>query len=299
MAKSAAVKPASRPSYYYAYKKRTSVPYSREYVRTNQQRLRDAQRDDFVKQVRQVAQREYHRMVEDKEVRSLITNKLLYSFANQPVPANSGFFAQNILDCSQVWGSIPQGTGEGSRVGNQIRCTKFTYDAIISVPLTEEYVNQGPFHVKLWVISSRFNDQNASVQEVYESMCSTISNNFFDNGNAAQGMSGALIDHLMPVNLDRWRVHTTRTMKVGNSEAIEVGTYRGNNDFKALCNVHIDLLKYMPKLLKYNDTSTTLFNKKLFIVYEILGCGGNVISDTLNNPLLLHNACWHFKYEDA
>lgn len=260
---------------------------------------RSAARRAQVSTMRKIAKQEFHKMVEDKEVRTLITNKFLYSFANQPIPANSGFFAQNILDCSNVWGPIPQGTAEGQRIGNKIRIRKFLYDATLSVPLTEEYVNQGPYYVKMWVLSSKFNRENSSVNEVYNSMCASLDNSFFDNGSSSQGMSGALIDHLMPVNLDRWNVHKTRTFKVGNSEAIEIGTYRGNNDFKTLVRLKINLAKYMPKLLHYNDSQVSLFNKKLFIVYEVLGAGGNSISDTLNNPLIVHNACWHFKYEDA
>lgn len=261
---------------------------------------RRAARKTAVKMMRKIAKAEISKMAEDKEVRLSGANRALYSYPGQTTYASSYWGANNIYDTSIVWAGLSQGTGEGNRIGNKIRIKRFRMSCII-YPITEaSTVNQGPYNVRVWVVSSKLNPNSLSPALVYSSMCDLGTNekSFFDNGSSTNGMVGNLTDLLLPVNTNVWNVHKCMTFKIANSQAPETGNAQGNNDYKFNKKFYIDLKKYQNKVLQFNDASLNQYNKKIWVVFEVLNAAGVVINDVVSNQLLGLTYNYDFRYED-
>lgn len=261
-------------------------------------------RNFMVRTMRQIAKHEIHRAAENKEVRLSEANRALYSYPITTTVAQSGFVANNIIDCSDVWDTISQGVGEGQRVGNKIKIMKYRYTGILNCFNREGSNNFGPFYVRIWVLTYKFDPNGAQVTDIWSGLANNQAGNFFDNGNATNGMQGNLLDLMLPVNTKVWTVHKCMTFKLGYQSNPNITGADGNNDFAYSRKFYIDLKKYQGGTIQYNDTSTTSFNKKLFIVYEVLNAGGIAIADTngtggtLDNRMLNLTSSFNFEFED-
>lgn len=250
-----------------------------------------AARSAAVRMMRQVAKQEIHKMAEDKEYKIGASNRVLYSYPSTATIPNN-FNSQNIIDTSIAWANIAQGTGEGDRVGNKIKLTKFMFNFILNYNVA---VNVPQF-VRMWVVTYKFDPNNAATADIWSGLQTSNSNNFFDNGNTSNGMGGTLLDLVAPVNTNAWTVHKCKTYKIGAASAPSGGTTIGNNDFKYAIKTKVNLLKYQ-KQIKYNDTSTTSFNKKIFIIFECIGADGVVVPDTSTSRCNL-NYFFNIRWED-
>lgn len=250
-------------------------------------------RSASLKTMRKIAKDEIHRMAEDKESKIGYSNRPLYSYPSTATIPNN-FETNNIIDCSTIWSNISQGTGEGNRIGNKIRFTKYMFNFILNYNVA---VNVPQF-VRMWVITYKFDPNNAAASDIWSCMNGAITSarNFFDNGNASNGMDGTLLDLVSPVNTNVVTVHKCKTFKVGAASSPSGGLTTGNNDFKYAIKSRVNLLKYQ-KRVQYNDTATTSFNKKIFIVFECIGADGVVVPDTSAARCNL-NYFFNLKWED-
>lgn len=255
---------------------------------------RIAARSAVVKRMRKIAKKEVNKLAEHKEFKVGASNQPLYSFPSTPTIPNN-FNSNNILDTSFAYQGIKQGTGEGDRVGNEINLSQFRFSYVINYNAA---VTQPQF-VRMWVLTYKFDPNNATTSDVWSGMQFGITNanNFFDNGNSAGGMLGSLLDLISPVNTDVWTVHKCRTFKIGCATSPSGGTTTGNNDFKYAVRGHVDLLKYHAKKIKYNDTASTSFNKKIFIVFECLAADGTLVNDTAPSRCQI-NYFYNLKWTD-
>lgn len=242
-----------------------------------------------VKAMRKIARTEIRRQVEDKEVRGT---------ANLPLGSNpdtyTNWAANNIIDCNVNLQSIVQGTGQGNRVGNKIRLTKFMLRGALYYQSTVDT----PILVKMWVVSSKLNPNNATNIDIYQA-CSTLfsANNWFQDGNSSAPMTSNLRDSQLPVNTDIFTVYATRTWKVANAQAPQGASPGSNNDFKTLVNYKMNLLKYHPKILRWNDNSTTNgFWRKLFVVFQCMNANGS--TSNLTTAVTGHIRTLEMRYED-
>lgn len=261
-------------------------------LRKKAKAARIASRSAVVKRMRKIAKKEVSRLAEHKEFKVGTSNQPLYSFPSTAALPNN-FNTNNILDTSFAYQSIAQGTGEGDRVGNEINLSQFRFSYVINYNAA---VSQPQF-VRMWVLTYKFDPNNATTADVWSGLQTAIGNNFFDNGNSSGGMLGTLLDLISPVNTDVWTVHKCRTFKIGTSTAPSGGATFGNNDFKFAVKGHVDLLKYHAKKVKYNDTATTSFNKKIFIVFECLAADGTIVLDTAANRCQI-NYFYNVKWTD-
>lgn len=230
-------------------------------------------------------------MIETKEVRNSNANASLYSYPFSPtLPSN--YALNNIIDTSTTYQGIQQGTGEGNRLANLVIPTRFTY----SFCLTARAGVNSPLMARMFVVSYKFDLNNSTTNDIWSSLQQVNNNNFFDNGNTSSGMSGTLTDLLLPINTDAYRVYKVKTYKLAPS-GLPTGTGGGNNDFKYMIKKSINLLPYIQKKLRWNDTSSTSFNKKVFIIWEILAADGTTITD--GSPIATISYSFNFKYKDA
>lgn len=230
-----------------------------------------------------VARREISRAAEKKMVRNQQSRRIGSYPPNYP-----NFDSRNIIDTSVVLRNIGVGTGTGARIGNKIKLKRFMMKAIL-------WPNPGsttPVFVKMWVISDKFNPTNVDVTQIEDSLDNSQfqpGGTFFENGSQTSGALGNLFDLQMDVNKDRFTVHHTRLFKIGVADG--PGT-AGNNDFKLNHTFSVNLLKYMPKTVTYQDSMTTAwYTRKVFVVFlamnydeSTINVGADVasLSHTLN-----------------
>lgn len=214
------------------------------------------------------------RNVENKSVQSYIYARNLFG-----TPAASSDFLNNLvpLGPSASGVIINQGATSGTRIGNKIKTKKLMFKGtIVAFPFNAS-TNQSPkpLQVKLWIF--------------YDKSQPTVLPNpptngdFLQNGGTNKSFQDDLTDLWSPVNTDRYRVLTTRTFKLGNANYLSNGTgylaqnYFANNDFKYNANFSLDLTKYYPKMVKYNDASTTPTTRGLFAMFTVSAADGGPI----------------------
>lgn len=226
--------------------------------------------------LRKMIRREIARNVENKTVQKYVYSVGLVG------PADSGTFnTTNIIPLGPDPASlvINQGTGQGQRIGNQIKTKKLTikgtivprqYDGTFNAPML-------PYQVKVWIFYDR-TDPTAVPAPL---------TNFFQNGNTTKGFQNDLVDLWSPVNTDRYRVLATKDFKLGfagytgtgNGTGVTIANqYFSNNDFKLNCNFNFDLTKHYPQMVKFDDGSTTPTTRGLFMMWTMAYAnGGNMI----------------------
>lgn len=230
------------------------------------------------KRIARIAKRVMSRMAENKNKRQ----NAAYFIYNNPLNAA---WATNVRDVTSFLRSIPQGTGSSERVGTVINLKRLTYTAMVT-PNAGDPDGSWPVVVKLWVVSDRYDPNNSDTTAI-QNACAGVSGegNFFDSNGTTVGLYGNLQDTFNPINTTRFKVHTARTLKVGASIAPNTGATTwtfGNNDFKFMRRVSINLLKYMPKTFKYNEALTTgpQYTRKLFLVWQAIRADGSTPAPT-------------------
>jgi hypothetical protein len=167
---------------------------------------------------------------------------------------------------------IPQGAGQGQRVGNIIETTKASIRMMFFPAFYNVENNPSPIPqiVKIWGLWYKLGDYTGAPPASLEDM--------FQSGNTSIDPTGVLLDDFLTVNKDAYTVAFTRTFKVGNQSMTgntnaSNGIYL-NNDFKMNAKCTIDYTKHLIKQQKFNDTNTEPSNRQLYLVVESLNPAG-------------------------
>ena len=225
--------------------------------------------------VKKLVRREIARNVEDKNSQLFVTTNRLY------IPGNASFPTNNIFPvCVEPTAIvIPQGTGQGQRIGNKIKIKKFHFKGTLCPGVYDATFNVQPvpMQLKMWIFYDKKNPTEVPNP--------TVSNDFFQNGSSSSGFSNDLIDMWRPVNSDRYRVLASRVFKLGAASNTGTGSsatlqYTANNDFKYNCNFSFDLAKYMPKIVQFEDTSTVPSSRGLYCMFQYVSATGSIIGTT-------------------
>lgn len=174
---------------------------------------------------------------------------------------------------------IDQGVSQSQRIGNRIKIKNLVFDCTVyPKPYNASTnINPQPYVVKFWFYYDKTNPNSLVGPD----------SSFLQLGGTAQALTGNLIDASAPVNTDRWRILTTRTIKVGYSAVTGTGSSTGNeffqnNDFKLNSRFKINLTKYLVKNVKYNDTNSVPTTRGLFCIAEAIdGVGGGTSASTI------------------
>lgn len=189
------------------------------------------------------------------------------------------FSTENILDINRnVLSPIAQGVDQAGRIGNKIK-TKSCIIRGVLCPYQANSTQSGqwlpPMEVKMWILSYKPNPNSASLTDI-TTMCG---NEIFQLGGINQGMTTTLTDIVAPINSNVVNCYYQRTFKLGTAQASNnlnsVNSFQyGNNDFKLNHKFRINLTKYMPKNVNYDDTFSNPYNRKIFIVFESVYANG-------------------------
>lgn len=243
---------------------------------------------------REVA-RQIARNVENKTVQSYIYSRQLFG----PACSSSDFIANNMiaLGPSAVGLVITQSAGQGGRVGNTIKTKSLQFTGTFVANAYNVSTNPAPrpVQVKMWILYDK-------------SAPTTLPNpptsaDFFQNGAISKGFNDDLTDLWSPINKDRWRVLTTRSYKLGNSSYISNGSgyvpnqYFANNDFSLNANFRVNLTKFYPKMVKFNDSTTVPTTRGLYCMFTVHAADGGTIGGIDQQV----NVQWmqSYVYEDA
>lgn len=225
--------------------------------------------------LKRMIRREIARNVENKTIQHYDYDQRLYAIGN------ASFNTDNVfpLGPDAVGLVVQQGVGQGQRVGNMIKTKRLVFKgSIVPLPYDSTFNTiPVPMQVKMWIFYDR---TTPTVQPNVPA-----ANDFFQNGNTTKGFQGDLTDLWSPVNTDRYRVLTTRTFKLGFADYNGTGATPSfqqfaNNDFKLNANFSVDLTKYYPQIVKFNDNGTTPTTRGLWCMMTYAPATGGVLSST-------------------
>lgn len=242
-----------------------------------------------------------HRNLENKRMTTEFT-KNLYGIAG----GVAGFQTNNIIPLSpnSLTGgiyTITQGVGQQQRVSNSISVRK-AYLRGVLIPQPYNAVSNStptPLNVKIWIFSLRRNVLQASAADVYQ----TMSNTFFSNGNTSIGLLGTIYDIITPHNKDVVNVHYTRTIKLGyeSYSGVTGGATatdsKANNDYNLNYKMTLDITRWLPKKMQFNDTDSGTTSKQLYCVFEPVYYNGSTMTAATSPCGFIGGIDLH--YEDA
>lgn len=235
-----------------------------------------------------------------REIARNTENKKSQYYSNQRTlvtPIDSALFnTSNIIPLGPDPASvvISQGTGQGQRVGNEIKTKKLVFRGTLFPMPQDANFNSipRPMMVKMWIFYDK-TDPTAVPSPV---------NNFFQNGNTQRSLQSNLTDMWAPVNTDRYRVLTTKMFKLGTASydgsSLQPGQqFYANNDFKYNCTFSMDLTKHYIQRVKFNDASTVPTTRGLYCMFEYVSANGGVwpIGTTAAAVTYMQD----YEYEDA
>lgn len=183
---------------------------------------------------------------------------------------NSGTCFQ-VLSPYSAFTTILQGLGQGNRIGNKIRIKKCMFNYTLNPLPYNDVTNIEPMPalVKLWIFWDKINP-------TIPAATSGALPGFFQDGSSSSVPSSSSFDLTRVVNSDSYVLLTSKVHKVG-FEAF-VGTpggvlaegYRANNDFNLFINGSIDITKYMPKTIDWNDNATNPSSRAIQLMIEAM-----------------------------
>lgn len=217
---------------------------------------------------------------------------------NHPLgsPQASGWVASSIRLSPGTNGfSIPNGTGQGNRIGNKIRVEKAWFKGIIS-PMQFDATTNGqpsPMQIRMILLKDKF---RATSQPA------AIGLDLFQSGSTSLGPSNDLVDQIMDINQDRYQVYHEQRMKLGFAENTGTGSnaawgHFANNDFQFNCEFAVDITKYLPKNIVFNDAEVEPMSDGLWAVFLLSDARGGMISNVTVPATLQYSA--NIEYTDA
>lgn len=213
-----------------------------------------------------------------------------------PVSVNSGWVTSSIPICPYATGfTISQGVGQGQRVGNQIRTKKCWVKGILHPTDYNATTNPQPlpFSVRMLIFKDKFNKS---------SQPSAVGIDLFQNGSTVLPPQNDLADMVLDINRDRYQVYHDEVLKVGfagygGSGALAIFQNFVNNDFSFNAEFNVDVTKFLPKTITYNDVSTSPMGDTLWMIFLPVAANGSQL--LANNTGLTMSWSAVYQYTDA
>jgi len=179
-------------------------------------------------------------------------------------PPTSDLFTYDVSSVTY----IGQGVTQNSRVGNRISPTSLKLRGCISIINSTITANM---FFRIIVLSKKVGIDSTAGSYTY----------LFQSGAFSTGPGGTLLDLMRPVNTDWFKVAKQKRLFIGSSDSA-TSIMPGNSTATAQM-FSMDLTKYVPKTLVYNDTINFPSNFGLYLA--IVPVNANGVS-TSNSQLL-------------
>lgn len=211
-------------------------------------------------------------MAETKQVRMLYTK--VDNTGIQPYNGTSWGLDNGLFALSPVQNriEISQGDGEGQRTGNRIT-VKSSYLNLILYPTPYDGTyNPVPRPQDVMIIIYKIIGGGNTIQ--------TTLGGLFQNGNVTSSPGSNLTDTVLPFNNDLYKILYKKIVKVGSADNTAIGNmtayqYYANNDYKRSVRLYIPITKYLDKVIKYDNTSTTANNSMLYMAVLPMNADGS------------------------
>lgn len=247
--------------------------------------------------VKKYVNRVVHAQIENKS----ITTSFAKTMSNISNLAN--FQSGNIIQLTPSVNTnyiytVQQGTGSGNRTGNVIK----TRNCILRFVMYPQVYNltsnptPKPLDIVLYIVSTKKSVLGNTVSDI-ATICNT---NFYRYGNTSQAMLGNLYDLVQPVNNDVIQIHHKRIFKLAPSNAqLQTGASAGqsNNDYKYNVIRTINVTKYLPKNITFDDANNNSTSKQVFAIFAQMNADGTGTASTVFPCSVFGNV--DFTYEDA
>lgn len=246
---------------------------------------RKGNKSTFAKRVMKVV----NRTAETKLIRFNV-DKQIGTYIN----TNWGLDAiQPLTPYSTIGATISLGNSSSGRIGNKIRTKYLTLKGIMTPVPYNATANPNPTPLDvMMVIFSRRADSKLFAAGL---------SNFFQNGNSSSAPTGLITDTILDINKDVYQVYYKRIFKVGYSDFAGTGSSApaqnfANNDYKYSCRFNLNLTKYCPKIIKFNDTDNDPYSRLLYCAFLPMRPDGNGVSVTATPLRYAMN--WEYGYTD-
>lgn len=203
-----------------------------------------------------------HRQIENKsyqvgwsqDLGGYATSNLLYAYPLTPFTGGM---------------NITQGVTQATRIGNQIKMRKLKFNFVLSA--------------RTYNVSNNPSPQPCEIEMLFCSLKPAIGElptptdvaNLYQLNASSIAPSGFIYDLTQKINTDLFQVYKRLRFKVGYSTAGGTGVNANaqsfaNNDFKLNIIRSLDLTKYAPKTITYNDNASSPTSRLLFVLINVL-----------------------------
>lgn len=191
---------------------------------------------------------------------------------------------------------VPIGTTNGTRLGNVIKTKRVTLNYVLRPTGYQSGVNDNPQPSHVLMFLGNYKQYRGVLPTSLEV------GQLFDNGSSSFAPQGDLADLLSDINKDAWDIKKRWSHKVGNAIFSGPGNLQNfgffsNNDFKLNVVKKMDITKYCPKTIKFNDAQGSVQGSNLFFFYECVQTNGGIYPAS-QRPVAIDY--WvSYTYEDA
>jgi len=227
--------------------------------------------------------RTIHKNMENKIVNPRAVNQTITSYA-----ANTSLNVVSMVPYSV----IAQGVGAGDRIGNKIRTRKCIFSFVLTPNAYSLANNPIPIPQDVMLFFGKVKNSRA------QAPISTDFARLFQDGDSFSAPSSNLLDLTRDVNKDWFSVYKILKFKVGYSQYSGNGNqlppqFYNNNDYKMNIVRKIDLTKYCPKQVVFNDTTSQNTNDGLWMWAMSVPADGSTNTTTY----IPCQISWTLKYE--
>jgi len=191
--------------------------------------------------------------------------------------------------------SITQGTGVSNRIGNQISVRRaYLKILLVSAPVdATNNITPTPQIINLFIYGTKPSYDSLSVIQ------NASLNSFFDSGNSYIGITSDLSDNMYDLNKDIIIPHMRKQYKLGSSTYFTPTNQQAfyNNDHKLNYIIKIDVTKWYPKKIIWNDTATTPTTRNLYFTLE--SCNSTGTAAPAQNIPVFYSWSMELQYEDS
>lgn len=172
-----------------------------------------------------------------------------------------------IISLTEAMDNVGQGVGQGDRIGNKITVKKNMFKGYIYA-INNTLTGGLPTNITMYIgrlkagIST---PTNSAISQMFQAGDTTFAPT--DDNRTA----------LYAINKNLWTVFYRRTFKIGGSTSASPNAVN-NNDYKALIKFSIDVSKYHPRTINYNDGNNISTNAGLYAWFTLANYNDQVIT---------------------
>lgn len=227
-----------------------------------------------------------HKQIENKVEQFTSQNNIISSYAY-----NTSLFVVSCIPYNQ----IILGYGSGDRVGNTIRPRSVYFNYVLHPVPYAAVGNPAPVPQDVIIFFGKV--KNSRAQQPIASDFAKL----WQAGDTSRSPFSTTLDMIQDVNKDWFTVYKIMRHKVGCAEINGTGgsagnQYFNNNDYKFNVVRRLNITKYVPKVIKFNDTTAQNTNDGLWMWAMCVNADGT--TNSTYTPMYM-DVTLNFTYEDA